>query len=213
MVHTERNDGMLEIVLDSPRGNMLSMDDIRLLSQYVEAACEDNGVGGILITGKGAAFCAGLSADSLEEMGAERLFTEFDDLLRRLFVFPKPVVAAVNGHSVGGGLLLQSTADYCVIARHPRTKLGLPEVKLGLVIDRTMFALLSFHAKSSKALQAMLLGSGFYSSEEACEMGFGDAAVEPGDLMRVAREKLFEMASFPRQAYRATKDLVKREVL
>lgn len=213
MVHAEKKDGVLQITLDSPKGNMLTMEDIALLSARVNEAREDDSVGGILLTGAGAAFCAGLSAEALREVGAGVLFEAFNKLTRELFLFPKPVVAAVNGHSIGGGLLLQCTADYCLMARHPRIKTGLPEVRLGLVVDRAMVRLLSFHAVSPKALQVMLLEGRFYTTDELLAMGFGDRVVEPTELVEAAREKLTELMASPAEAYSATKKLLKEGVL
>jgi enoyl-CoA hydratase/carnithine racemase len=212
MIRVHLENGIMEVTLDSRKGNMLSKEDIVMLAEHISAAAEDQGVSGLLLTGAGAAFCTGLDIDPTagNPEYVEEVFRLFDGLLLQLFVFPKPVVAAVNGHSIGGGLLLQSAADRVVAADHPRIKLGLPEVKLGIAIDKVMYELLAFNAASPKTLASMLLGGAYYTPGQAVALGFIDELTSGDSLMATARAQMAELASLPAAAYRETKELVKR---
>jgi enoyl-CoA hydratase/carnithine racemase len=212
MIHVLLDGGIAQLTLDSRKGNMLSKEDIVMFAEYISGAAKDPDVSGLLLTGAGAAFCTGLDIDPTAGSPeyVEEVFRLFDALLLQLFVFPKPVVAAVNGHSIGGGLLLQSAADRVVAADHPRIKLGLPEVKLGITIDRVMYELLAFNAVSPKTLASMLLGGAYYTPGQALTLGFVDELTSGDSLMATARAQIAELISLPAAAYSETKELVKR---
>lgn len=206
MITTERNNATLQITMEAENGNLIDTADIGAFLNCLSDAKTDDSVNGILLTGAGRAFCAGLKLDK----DPIEAFRQFDELLYTLFSFPKPVIAAINGHSIGGGLLLQSCADYVVVANHPKIKFGLPEVKLGLTIDRVMRELLSFNVKSDKQLNTMLLTSDYITPEQAMSIGFADELAPCDALLAIARERLLQLESHPAASYRITKETVKR---
>ncbi len=91
----------------------------------------------VLISGKPDNFIAGADIEEFTRLSAreefERLSREGQEMIQMLDDFPKPVVAAVHGACVGGGLELVLACDWRVISDHPKTQLGLPEVQLGLL--------------------------------------------------------------------------------
>ena len=91
----------------------------------------------VLISGKPDNFIAGADIDEFTslttETAAERLSFEGQEMVNRVEALPKPVVAAINGSCLGGGLELALACHYRIATDSPRTQLGLPEVQLGLI--------------------------------------------------------------------------------
>ena len=93
--------------------------------------------GAVLISGKPDTFIAGADIDEFTKLTtqaeAERLSFEGQEMVSRVETLPKPVVAAIHGACLGGGLELALACHYRIATDHPKTQLGLPEVQLGLI--------------------------------------------------------------------------------
>ena len=126
----EQRGSIAVIALDNPPVNGLGYDTRREFAACVERAVADAGVKGIVVSGAGKAFSGG--AD-IKEFGSTKAIAEPNllSLIKLLEDCPKPVVAAVHGVCMGGGLELALGAHYRVAA--PGTSVALPEVKLGLI--------------------------------------------------------------------------------
>jgi 3-hydroxyacyl-CoA dehydrogenase len=127
---TEVRDNVAVITLDNPPVNGLGFDTRRGIADGVAKAEADPAVVAIVITGAGRAFSGG--AD-IKEFGSPKAIAEPNllSLIKLLEACTKPVVAAVHGTAMGGGLELSLGCHYRVAA--PGTAVGLPEVKLGLI--------------------------------------------------------------------------------
>jgi 3-hydroxyacyl-CoA dehydrogenase len=118
------------ITLDNPPVNALGLKLRRELAAGLERAAADTAIGAVVITAGGQTFCGG--AD-VSEFGAPEMHAapNLADLIALVENFPKPVVAALNGTTLGGGLELAMACHHRVAAAG--AQLGLPEVKLGLL--------------------------------------------------------------------------------
>src|SRR4029078_2048036 len=130
------DDGIAALTLSDPPANTYSYEMMRQLDAAVLEARMDDGVHVLLLQGAGERFfCAGANIKSLAE--ATPRFKYFfclhaNETLNRLEQTPKLVIAAMNGHCVGGGLEVAMAADLR-IARRGAGKMGLPEVALGVL--------------------------------------------------------------------------------
>ena len=207
MIHIQAEDSILKLTMHSPRGNMLDGDDIACLLEQTERAASAENIKGVLLTGSGSSFAAGLNLQSVgnREEDIEDFFHAFEVLLYRLFTLPKPVVAAVNGHSIGGGLLLQCCADWICISDSPKIKIGLPEVNLGLTVDGFMWSLLKHCVVSNKKLDAMLLSGEYLNTAQVLQTGFDDAVGNPESLLSQAEKQAHALVGKPAEAFAITK--------
>ena len=132
----EVKDGVAWMTLNNPPANAYSHEMFRELDDAILRARFDRGVQAIVLTGKGEKFfCAGADIGMLAKADADWKYwfcLHANETLSRLEQTPKLVVAAVNGHCMGGGLEVALAADLR-IARRGAGKLGLPEVKLGVL--------------------------------------------------------------------------------
>ena len=130
----ERRGPAIWITLDSPATrNALSATLIDELAAHLRAAMADETARVVVLTGEGAAFCAGADLKNRGDMGesGERSGNPFVDILKLIREGPKPVLCAVNGHTFGGGLGLVAAADIAIGVTG--AKFSFSEVRLGAI--------------------------------------------------------------------------------
>ena len=139
------------------RANAIDMEFVSGLSRTLDEA-EASGRP-LVLTGNGRFFSAGLDLAGLpqdrEEMGG--FVDRFDDLLRRLFLFPCPTVAAVNGHAVAGGAILAAACDVRIGAAGDY-RIGVSEVQLGVIFPAFAFEVLRAAIPAARTAEVLLRG-------------------------------------------------------
>jgi len=165
--------GIAVLTLDDPPANTYTFEMMKQLDEAILKARFDDGVHVIVLRGAGDKFfSAGANIGMLDSVtpGFKYYFClHANETLLRLEQTPKLVIAALNGHTVGGGLEIAMAADIR-IARKGGGKIGLPEVTLGVLPGTGGTARLTRLVGKSKALELMVLGSTF-SFEEAESLG------------------------------------------
>ena len=165
--------GVAILTMSDPPANAYTHEMMKELDSAILEARFDTDVHVIVITGHGEKFfCAGANINMLKE--ADESFKYYfclhaNETLLRLEHTPKLVIAAINGHCVGGGLEIAMAADLR-IARKDAGKIGLPEVNLGVLPGTGGTQRLSRLVGKSKAIELMITGNTF-SFEEAQEFG------------------------------------------
>ena len=135
----------------------------------------------------------------------------FEAALRAAFSFPKPMIAAVNGHAIAGGLVLALAADHCVLA-DGAYKLGLTELDIGLPLPRVAFEILRF-ALPPQALARLAYGADLLGPPEAHAIGVAQELVPPADLERSARAWLSPIAARPLAPFALCKSWLRSDAL
>lgn len=155
------NDHVAVITLTNPPANTYSYEMMRQLDRAILNARMDEAVQVIVITGEGEKFfCAGADIQMLANMTPTFKYyfcLHANETLNRLEQTPKLVIAAINGHCVGGGLEVAMAADIR-IARKNAGKMGLPEVALGVLPGTGGTQRLVRLVGKAKAIQLMALG-------------------------------------------------------
>lgn len=165
--------GVAVVEMSDPPANTYTYEMNRQLDEAILKARMDNDVHVIVLTGTGDKFfSAGANIKMLAS--ADPTFKYYfclhaNETLLRLEHTPKLVIAALNGHTVGGGLEIAMAADLR-IARRDAGKIGLPEVNLGVLPGTGGTQRLSRLVGKSKAIELMVTGNTF-SFEEALELG------------------------------------------
>jgi len=165
----EVNDGVAVLTVDNPPVNPLS-DGVRNgLYESLQKAEDDNSVKGVVLTGNGRAFIAG--AD-ISEFGGNVEGKSLNEVFQKLEFCKKPVVAAINGIALGGGLETALCCNYRIIDK--KAIVGLPEVNLGLLPGGGGTQRLPRLAGPSEALKMMLTGS-HVPAQKALNLGIVDS--------------------------------------
>jgi methylglutaconyl-CoA hydratase len=206
----ESANGVKTITLNRPeKRNALSPELIDELITALEEAtsCENNAV---ILTGAGPAFCAGLDVESLEaaqyrtpeqnRRDAEKIAY----VLRTLYVFPKPVIAAVNGPAIGSGMSLAITAAFTLAS--PWARFASNEVRMGFVPAVTASFLL--RQIGEKRTRELLLTGRMLKAQEAMQMGLVTEVVAAEELMQAAHSLAKTLLLNSPQAMQALKQLL-----
>jgi enoyl-CoA hydratase/carnithine racemase len=173
LINYRTDSGVAVIELNDPPANTYTYEMNRQLDEAILKARMDNDVYVLVLTGTGDKFfSAGANIKMLASV--DPTFKYFfclhaNETLLRLEHTPKLVIAALNGHTVGGGLEIAMSADIR-IARRDAGKIGLPEVNLGVLPGTGGTQRLSRLVGKSKAIELMVTGNTF-SFEEALELG------------------------------------------
>jgi enoyl-CoA hydratase/carnithine racemase len=173
LVRYEAAGGVAVLTLDDPPANTYTYEMMRQLDAAVLRARMDEGVHVVVIKGAGEKFfCAGANIAMLTEMTPTFKYyfcLHANETLSRLEQTPKLVVAAVNGHCVGGGLEVALAADIRV-ARKGAGKMGLPEVSLGVLPGTGGTQRLARLVGKSRAIELMAAGE-LFDFERGAELG------------------------------------------
>lgn len=182
MIRVAAEGGVATITLHNPaRKNAIGPAMVNELLYALGDAADDAEVRAIVITGAGDAFCAGgdfaqmtggAAADALPPKG------DYADLLIAMTNSPKPIIARVNGHAMGGGLGLVAASHFAVGARG--AKLGTPEVNVGL-FPMMIMAVLQRVVPRRKLMEMMLFGERM-EADHAADVGLLTLACEPAEL-------------------------------
>jgi enoyl-CoA hydratase len=173
LLHYHVEDGVAVFELDDPPANTYSYEMMQQLDSAILKARMDESVHVIVLRGKGEKFfCAGASIGMLSEATPEFKYyfcLHANETLSRLEQTPKLVIAALNGHTVGGGLEVALACDIR-IARKDAGKIGLPEVNLGVLPGTGGTQRLARVVGRARALELMATGRTF-AFEEALQLG------------------------------------------
>ena len=176
----ETRDGVALITLNDPPANTYSYEMMQQLDRAILDARMDDAVQVIVIIGAGGTFfCAGADIRMLADVTPSFKYyfcLHANETLLRLEQTPKLVIAAINGHCVGGGLEVAMAADLR-IARKGAGKLGLPEVSLGVLPGTGGTQRLVRIVGKSKAIELMASGQ-LFDFERGLELGILNQVVE-----------------------------------
>jgi len=176
-------DGTAVITLNDPPANTYSYEMMQRLDWCILDARMNESVQVIVITGAGEKFfCAGANIAMLSEVTPEFKYyfcLHANETLNRLEQTPKLVIAAINGHCVGGGLEVAMAADLR-IARRGAGKMGLPEVSLGVLPGTGGTQRLSRIVGKSKAIELMATGE-LFDFEKGEALGLVNRIVDAPD--------------------------------
>ena len=201
------SDGMALVTWDmgDRSMNVITMDVIAELGTIVDKVANDAAIKGVVITSGKPAFCGGadlamlesirgLYADMVrkqgEEAAAKMVFDEsrkLSQLYRRIETCGKPWVCALNGTAMGGGFELALACHYRVAADEAKTRLGLPEIKIGLFPGAGGTQRVARMLQPADALQFLLKGDQL-KVDRAKAMKLIDAVVPAADLIKTAKD-------------------------
>lgn len=217
MITVKVNDGVGTILLDRP--NQCNALDRRMIEELTEALSDlhqEKRVRGIILTGAGAHFCAGMDLKQWHEtLSSENAMQAWfadaqalQSLIENMLRLPKPIIAAVDGAAMGSGLALVLACDL-VIASH-RAKFSAPAAKHGLVAG-LVAPLATFRCGAALASH-LLIGTAELSASDAKNFGFVHHVVEPDHIWVRAKTWIDSIATGAAESTQLTKRLINEMV-
>lgn len=210
-VLSRREGAVLVLTLNRPeRLNAVSLPLYRHLDRELQAAADDSRIRAVVLTGAGRAFCVGADLKAHGEgppRGAElRSYVETaQQVNHRIQTGPVPVVAAVNGHAIGGGLELALSADFMLVAE--AAKLRFPEVALGTFVGGGVVYTLAERVGVLRARELLYFGD-FFLGGEAAALGVANRALPAEEVLPTALEWADRLAERAPRSLAAAKGLV-----
>ncbi|MET9260987.1 enoyl-CoA hydratase-related protein [Amycolatopsis sp. NPDC004079] len=204
-VTLEVEGGVGTIRLDRPPVNALNNQVQAELAEAAREASDRDDVRAVILYGGEKTFAGG--AD-IKEMASRtypeiaKFGAELTASLARVANIPKPVVCAITGYALGGGLELALTADWRVAGDN--VKVGQPEIQLGIIPGAGGTQRLTRLIGPSKAKDLIFTGR-FVKAEEALKLGIVDEVVAPDDVYAAAHKWASQFANGPAMALRAAK--------
>ena len=164
----------------------------------------------LIVTGRGKAFSAGMDLDELRSLVGKSHAEHLEDsrkmmhLFRRLYEFPRPTIAAVNGAAIAGGTGLATMCDFTVAV--PEASFGYTEVRVGFV-PAIVSSILVWQVGHKRARELLISGR-IFDAAEARDLGLVSQVVSPENLMAEARALSGRLIENSPGSIRATKKLV-----
>ena len=203
-------DGVATITLNRPPMNALSTTVQAAFKAAAAEVSERRDVRAVVLYGGRKVFAAGADVKEMSEWDhltaierTSELTASFDAVAR----IPKPVIAAVTGYALGGGLELALCADLRVVGDN--AKLGLPEILLGIIPGARGTQRLPRLIGPSRAKEMIFTGR-FVGAQEALSIGLVDRVVAPDDVYDEALKLAQQLARGPAVALRAAKNAINR---
>lgn len=212
-VQVSRSEGVGTISLTRGKLNPLNEPLVEELHQCLRDLEEDPKVRAVIVTAQGKFFSFGFDIVEFLTYPREpfiRYLKTFTDLYTYLFLFPKPVVAALNGHAIAAGCTLVMACDYRIMATG-KAKIAMNEITLGLSVFAGSIEMLKFCVGPRKA-ECILAGGAMYSARQASKLGLIDQVSPVEQLAEEARTRAKEFAKRDPLAFRSIKALLRRPI-
>jgi enoyl-CoA hydratase len=205
VLHLESVDGVAVLRMEHGKVNALDLELSAGLGSRLREV-EASAARALILTGAGGAFSAGVDLFRVLDGGADYLRAFMPALcaaLTAVFRFPRPVVAAVNGHAIAGGCILACACDYRVMASGT-SRLGVPELPVGVPFPPQAIEILRFAVPPSE-LQPMIYSGRTCPADEALARRLVDEVVEPDALMPRSLAVARQLAATPAASFELTK--------
>lgn len=207
-------DGRIAIVrLNRPPVNALELNIVTEAEATFDELAETD-VGAVIFTGAGECFSAGLDLKAVPGYGPEeqrRMITSVNRFLGRLYGYPRPVVAAVNGHAIAGGFVVILACDYRV-GPASACKLGLTEARAGIPFPAAAMAVLQAELTPAAARVLTLVARNM-RPQSAREHGILDELQPAGEVLARALGVARDLAQIPSGTYARIKRQLRAAVL
>jgi len=214
MLNERTEEGIIIAEFNNGKTNSITLETLRKLREIVKKANEDDSIRGIILTGAGKMFSGGfdlpmfLGFKDVQEV--YDFIKEEDEIITELFMCKKPVVSAINGHAVAGGLICAMASDYRIVKNYPKINLGMSEIKLGLPLSLAQAEIMRFGFDSDKKWRDIMYFGKMLNIEAAKELGVIDEIVEEDELISRAKKIIAKWIDNPGRAFIKLKEGLKK---
>jgi enoyl-CoA hydratase len=213
MIEVENRDAVSVLRMARGKGNSLNLDLLAALAESLNALERGPARAGV-ITGQGSVFGAGVDLPELLAGGEgyiRRFLPLMVDVFQRLATFPKPLVAAVNGHAIAGGAIIMLTCDLRLLATGS-ARIGLSEIQVGVLFPSWALEI-ARHATPPEHFSELICTGRTWQPDDALTRGLVDALVAPNELLDRACAAAAELGNLAPKIFTTTKLAVRRPLI
>ena len=207
-------DGIAVVTMAKPPMNTMDAAGMERLTAAFNRLADDAAVKAAVLTGEGAAFSAGLdlkAAPQLDDADQRRLIAALNDSFGTLYAWPKPLVAAINGHVIAGGMVAALATDWRVVA-DVKLQASLAEIRVGVTFPVVPLEIAKAELAPAAARHLVLLGEPL-TAHEAVALKVFDECVPAAELIARAIDRARRYAALPPNAFATTKRELRGEAL
>jgi enoyl-CoA hydratase len=213
LVQRDDRGNVAVLTMNHGRANAL---DVELSMAFDEALreVESSSAKAVVLTGRGNIFSAG--ADLFRVVDAspadvERFLAALGNALGRIFTFPRPVVAAINGHAIAGGCIIACACDYRLASEGPAS-IGVPELRVGVPFPAMALEILRA-VVPPQHVQDLVYTGRLCTPDEARRVGLVDHVVPPEALLERAVGLAADFTACPAASFAATKQMLREPAM
>lgn len=207
------NEGIARIVLARGKVNAINEKVVDELAERFNNLAKDPAIKSVVLTGTGKFFTFGFDIPeflSYTKTDFIRYLTKFTDLYSLIFMYPKPVIASLNGHTIAGGCMLAIACD-CRIMVTGKARISLNEINFGSSLFAGSVELLKMWLGQRHAEIAAYTGA-MYSAEEALKIGLVDKICLEADLQKCTEKAAREFGEKDPAAFASIKKLLRSQL-
>jgi enoyl-CoA hydratase len=211
LIDVARRGRVAVVTLRRPPANAMNPELTEEIAAVFQGLRQDASVRSVILTGEGKSFCAGVDLKAVpdfDEADQRRMVHALNSAFYNVYSCPIPVVGAINGHAIAGGLVLALCCDWRIAVNTPFL-VGLTEVRVGVPYPVAAMEVTRQELRPDVARRLVLFGQNMPSAA-AVEAGLFDEAVDGDALKERALAKADEFAALPRAAFAASKRDLRR---
>ena len=205
MIHREDRGDVTVLRMERGKVNAIDLELCAAFSAQLDGLIKQN-VRSVVLTSKGSTFSAGVDLIRLVEGGrsyVEQFLPALTDALLKVFSFPRPMIAAMNGHAIAGGFILACACDVR-IAVEGSGRIGMPELLAGVPLPAIAMEVLRFAVPAPHLAQLAYFGR-TVTPIEALRMGMVEEVVPENQLLGHAFRTANQLAAIPDKPFKMTK--------
>lgn len=213
MIDVTRRGDVAILTMAHGKANVFDLEFCGALTAAFDE-CDRSPSNAVVITARGSIFSAGVDLRRLVDGGpgyVDAFLPALGRTFETVFAFPKPLVAAVNGHAIAGGCILACAADRRLMARGTG-RIGVPELLVGVPFPTVALEILR-QAVAPPHLTTLICSGETVAADAAAERGLVDAAVDPDRLLDEGIAAAAAMAALPPAAFAITKNQLREPAL
>ncbi len=202
--------GIAMVTLNRGKVNAFNENMVEQIRSCFEDLVNDGAARTIIITGTGKFFSFGFDIPeflSYPKDSFRRYLMKFTDLYTYLFTYPKPIIAALNGHTIAGGAMLALACDYRIMAAG-KAKISLNEITFGSSVFAGSVEMLKYRVGDKNA-QKIFFSGAMYSAEEALSLGLIDKISSESALLKDAKAAAIDFGKRDSAAFSSIKKLLR----
>ncbi|MFP4194766.1 MAG: enoyl-CoA hydratase/isomerase family protein [Desulfosalsimonas sp.] len=217
MIEEFLEEDILTIKFKNGRTNAINGQILDRLGEIAREADREPSPKGIILTGEGRFFSSGFDLsvflDFRDKKEAVEFFEFEQEVLTSLFACRKPVVAAINGHAAAGGLIYSMAADYRIAKEHPKIKIGMSEVKIGLPLNIAQHEVMRFGLDGGRRFRDVMFFGDMVDVFRAKELGLVDEVAGEDMLIDRARQVISMWIDTPNRPFMRMKQLLRSDAV
>ncbi len=203
------------VTLKNGKTNPINREMLLRLKEIIDEVNASSTAKGIILTGDGRFFSSGFDLPIFINFKDQKEAIEFfemeEEVLLSLFTCEKPVISAMNGHCAAAGLIYSMAADYRIAKNHPKIKIGMTEIKIGLGLSIAQHEVMRYGFDGNIRFRDVMFFGDMVGVEKAKQMQLIDEVVEEDQLMERSKQVIKQWIDTPNRPFIQMKKLLRQD--